>query len=878
MESLRQTIADCEARFASWFAQGSSADRVLQARSKEMDQLVMRLVQKSNCQELWKDSAVVALGGYARQELNRFSDIDVMFLHKGLHVKDLEQLAADLCYPMWDAGLNVQATTRSLEDCLQVVEDDIRSQTALLESRYVWGDESLYQKLKMELAEYWSHKKNQKKFIEGKTAERLARLAKYGDSVYILEPHVKEGEGGLREYHTLRWLAAILKVDGWEAVPQEERAHLSRALNFLWRLRDAMHSKEKRRQDRLTFSLQETLAGELGFVRTAQAEGAQQLVQQYYAEAKVLRDVCQRAVHVLIERHCTGALQSLNRKFHSKEVFPATQAVEGELCCRAADPVCQDPLWGLQMMALAQTKGWRLSDESKLKLASLASTITPLSWEQEKNGTLRASTLWKQMFSRPEGLGAVLSEMHEMGWLTRWFPELAHLTHFAPRDAYHLYTVDIHTLKAIGEIERLAAGNPSAATPSKGEEKREKNIEQEFVSAYRDLERPDLLLWGLLFHDAGKGLGAEDHCIAGIELAKPCLARLGFNPNEQETILFLIQSHLIMPRIAFLRDLSDPHLIEKFALSAEDVQKLTLLYLISYADLKAVAPGVLTTWKQKLLTELYYGAHKMISGAPLATQEVQLEEKADEIREHLGMEKEEPLVLFELLPKNYLAQVPALRLATKELHYRQYLKKKPLFWLHHENADDSSHSEVLLITKDAPGLFAKIAGCLAASGLNILDAQLHTLRDGVALDWLSVQGVLGGSVESLDRWNDLQKNVESVLSEQSTVEAILEKRKASPWVLTPGPKLPALQIFFDNDISAFYTVVEIHATDRIGLLYDIAHCLYGLSLSIARAKIATEGSRVIDVFYLTNREGKKIEDKEHWKSVRDCLAKSLGEE
>ena len=855
MESLKKQMADCEARWDFLYAQEMSSQQVLKNRAQAVDQWVVQMIQNSHKPSLWEEACVVALGGYGRQELNRYSDIDLMFLHSGLYSKDLEQLSADLCYPMWDAGLNVQATTRSLSDCLKILREDIRSQTALLELRCVWGHEDLFQSLQGALTDFWGHKRHQKKFVEAKNNERQARLAKFGDSIYILEPHVKEGEGGLRDYHYLRWMAAVFGDDWRRSVSEADLLDLERALHFVWKLRDAMHAQEKRRQDRLTFLLQESLASRLGFVGDVRADSPQQLIQHYYAAAATIHRICQRGANALLEKNLLSRWHLLSRKWNARLVFPGVHLVDDELWVRAEEGRHKDSLWGLELMLTAKEKKLRFSAESLLCLSPLAERITAADWQNEK-----AVALWRRLFQNPSGLGETLLAMHEMGWLTRWFPELAHLTHFAPRDAYHHYTVDIHTLKAIGEIGAL--GHQTTG---------------EFAKAYRELTQPELLLWALLFHDAGKGLGAADHSEAGVDKARPCLIRLGFGDTELETILFLIRSHLVMPRIAFLRDLSDPHLVEKFVQSTEDAQKLALLYLISYADLKAVAPGVLTAWKQRLLTELYHGAHKLLSGTVALTPEAALVEKGDEVREHLGVEKTAPLKIFDLFPKNYLLKTAPLRLATLEFHYGQYQRKKPLFYLHHETATDSTHSELLLMTPDAPGLFSKMAGCLAAAGFNILDAQLHTTRDGFAIDWLSVQDFSGGPVELPDRWAELEGHLEAVLSGRLAVESLLEKRRSTAWVVQTRPSMAAPQIFLDNDISALYTVLEVHAADRVGLLYAMAHCLHGLSLNIVGAKISTEGSRVIDVFYLTDSKGHKIENKEHWGKVRECLTEALGQ-
>ena len=803
---------------------------VLEKRAAQIDKMFEDGIDATD-DSLQSKIALVAVGGYGRKELNAHSDIDVMLLHRNVPKEILEQLAQKIFYPFWDQGFDVQGTIRTLEDCKAMLKGDLRSRTSLLEHRLICGNVELYQSFDQMLKNHWAKPRNRKRFFREKLNEMRLRHARFGETVYLLEPNLKEGVGGLRDVQTLLWLGLVCGLSE-EKLPlqAEERERLKKAMRFLLFLREALHEKAARKTDHLAFGFQESLAYSLGGVDQNHSTAPQQLMQEFYRHAATLHTISISGVRRLRK---TYAESFWDRLWNAREEFSYADVA-----------ALREPLTQLEVLRKAAQKDLLLCEPLKMALWECRSSVDEEVWNDPQ-----ISSFWKNLFQKPSDTFRVLRFLHELGALGLWFPELQHLIYYAPRDAYHTYTVDVHILRTIRAIGRLTEGGASDYP--------------EFAHTFSQLKKPHLLTLALLLHDCGKGLGAVDHAEAGLPLATKILRRLCLLEEDLETVLYLIRSHLIMPKLAFLRDLNDPHLMEQFAREVGSVEQLRMLYLMTFADLRGVAPNVFSDWKRRLLNLLY-------------ERTLQFWIKIGKSPELRKKELQQKFPALQHLPSTYFQSYSGAEYEEHDQFLKSFSEKDLLFSLHHRTSFDKTHSMLVFVGQDTPGLFAKLAGVLSANRITILEAGLHTEKTGVVLDVLRLVDAQGGPIEESLRWNAVERDLAAVLKNRTSLNDLVQKGRPSK-ILKRGESVPVeREVIFDNDVSASHTVVEIHAFDRLGLLFDISQALFDAGLSIDWAKISTEGHKVIDVFYVTQSDGGKLEDKTQWEAIRqklfDCLS------
>ena len=450
-----------------------------------------------------------------------------------------------------------------------------------------------------------------------------------------------------------------------------------------------------------------------------------------------------------------------------------------------------------------------------------------------------------------------LSEMHELGVLGRYLPEWGALTCLVQYDAYHKFSADQHSLLAVETLESLA---PGQSAESEG-----------IARVVTEVERPELLILGMLLHDVGKAKG-HGHVAKGIPLIKALVCRLGLAPEDAAALVFLVEHHLLMSHVAQRRDIDDPKTVEQLAAAVRDPQWIRMLYLLTYADMKAVGPGVLTSWRAAILWELYSRTLVRLTGGRVEAPS--REALASRVWAELGGEgtREEVKTHLAWMSERYLVTTGAQRMAA-HLRLAHRLDAEPVATelFHHP---DLGFSDVVVVTRDLPGLFSLIAGTLAANGINILSAQIHTRADGIALDTFQVNDPTGEAITEEPRWTRTLEDLHAVIRGEQTVEALLARRQAAgrETSAAPGPAKVAL----DNQLSDTHTVVEVKCPDRVGLLYLITRTLSREGLDIGSARIATEIDQAFDAFYVTDRQGRKIEDLAAIEGVREALEDALG--
>ncbi len=798
------------------------------------------------------EAALVAVGGYGRGELNIRSDIDLVLLHRGAVSKALREFTEALLYVLYDTGLDLGFTMRTPSECLTLATGDLKTMTSLLETRFLIGDRDLYRGLLKKIKAKIFTKRRVSAFIDEKIEETEERYERYGGSVYILEPNIKEGEGGLRDLHTARWI--LMARDGvhdspfsMRLVSDKDRAVLERGLAFLLWIRNELHFETSRKTDQLTFDHQEKIARLLGFKDTPAALGVESFMLEYYRHTSDIH----RAYKLIASRY----------QYEKRKKSPLWPARKKKL----------DENYYISRGWLTLREGRELSPEIIVKgYCHMARHGLDLDQRTQdgfisyvhahQEGILISSETASLFFEilRSSAPYAALSSMHSIGLLELLIPEFREIRHRPQHDLYHIYTVDTHSLFAVRELERLASTR-SAEMPLAS-------------SIYSSLADRAPLVLATLLHDIGKGSG-KGHARSGARLAARICKRLHARGETMELVEFLVENHLRLADTAQYRDMHDRKIIVDFAKMAGTRSRLDLLYLLTYADVRAVGPEVWSSWKGVLFDELYIKAGDVLdSGA----YELQGGRGAIEgiKREVMGLVERDPEgfvgaeALLDLLPERYyLANTPE----TIMTHLRLLLAYDGLssHALSIKQDRRGAYTSLIVCTLDRAGLFAMISGVMAANGIDILGAQITTLKNGLVLDVLQVTNTRGEPVREEFKHEKIEKDLANVLSGRKSVKKLIRRK---PSILDGQHRTPVeTRINIDNSISDSMSVIDIHAENKLGLLYDITSAISDLGLYINIARISTKGSEATDIFYVKDIFGQKVYGDERLERIINTL-------
>jgi len=859
---LRQHLDSGLGSLRARHVEGASGQESVQAHAGFMDRFLSQLFALAS-EDVRREGLVpqstvlVALGGYGRGELHPSSDIDVMLIYDGELGPYVQRITQELLYTLWDLGLQVGHSCRSLPDCLAMARTDFPSRTSMQEARYVAGDRLLFRRFQKVLRENL-YRKDFAGFLETALSERDQRYRKFGASPYIGEPNVKESAGGLRDIHTAMWLASakfgartLRELADKGLITDREQRTADEALTFLWRVRNELHFLSGHKNDVLSRALQPEIARNLGYPDADGVLGVERFMREYYLHARVIHRVARR----LIAR-CQETLSrrgSAQRGLRQQALADGLLFFDGRL--RAVEPgdriFREDPARLMKVFWHAHRLGCELSIDLERAIEESLDLID--------ERFQRSSLVRDLLLATCRNWGRVaqtLREMHELGVLGRYLPEWGALTCLVQYDAYHKFSADQHSLLAVETLESLA---PGQSAESEG-----------IARVLTEVEKPELLILGMLLHDIGKAKG-HGHAAKGIPLVKALVCRLGLAPQDAAALVFLVEHHLLMSHVAQRRDIDDPKTTEQFAQAVCDPQWLRMLYLLTYADMKAVGPGVLTSWRAAILWEVYSRTLVRLTGGRL--EPPSREAVASRVWAELPGEgtREEVETHLAWMSERYLVTTGAQRMAA-HLRLIRRLETEPVATelFHHR---DLGFSDLVVVTRDLPGLFSLIAGTLAANGINILSAQIHTRTDGVALDTFQVNDPIGEAITEEPRWNRTLQDLRGVIGGEQTVEGLLARRPAAgrEAAAAPGPAKVAL----DNQLSDTHTVIDVKCPDRVGLLYLITRTLSREGLDIGSARIATEIDQAFDAFYVTDREGRKIEDPVAMEGIREALEEAL---
>ncbi len=790
--------------------------------------------------------AIVAVGGYGRGELAPYSDIDLLFLLPYKQTPHTEQVLEYLLYLLWDLGLKIGQSTRSIEECLRQAKSDLTIRTGLLEARYLWGDQALFNELKRRF-DSEIVKGTARQFVAGKLAERDARHQRVGDSRYQLEPNIKEGKGGLRDLHTLFWIAKYIyrtddvgKLVDLGVLSAEESQRFDRAQNFLWTVRCHLHYLAARAEERLTFDMQTEIGRRMGYTDHAGSRGVERFMKHYFLVAKDVGDLTRIFCAILEadqkhKRRLSWMRWGANRRSLGGFV------VDGEwLTIPSEDVFKKDPIALLRLFHVAQQHGLDIHPRA-LRAASQSLRLINRQLREDPE----ANRLFLEILTSRKDPETALRRMNEAGVFGRFVPDFGRVVAQMQYDMYHVYTVDEHTLFAIGILDKIESGLLKEDLPLATQ------IAETIVS------RRALYL-AVLLHDIAKGRGG-DHSVIGEQIALKLGPRLGLSAEETETVAWLVRWHLLMSNTAFKRDIGDSKTIHDFVERVQSPERLKLLLVLTVADIRAVGPKVWNGWKAALLRELYHRAIEVISGGLTdAGQNSRVAAAQAAARRLVPDFTDAEFATFASrgYPFYWLSFDPEAHARHARLMREADASGAPLT-VQKRIERHRSVTEITLYTADHPGLFSRIAGALAVSGANIVDAKIMTMSNGMALDTFWVQDSVGGAFDRRDKLAKLAVVFQSVLTGDLKPHRELARPPAFPsrtQVFAVAPR-----VLVDNKASQSHTVVEVNGRDRPGLLHELTRALTGLNLQVSSAKISTYGEKVVDVFYVKDLFGHKVE-------------------
>jgi [protein-PII] uridylyltransferase len=852
---------------------GASGTEVVREYTSAIDDMMRALFRYADAEhtrhyaKLHQKLCVVARGGYGRAELNPYSDIDLLFIHDYKRGPYAEIVTEIMLHALWDAGLIVGHGIRNARECVRMAGTDLKEKTAILDARFLAGDDAIWSELQ-ELLVTDVLNKNQQKFFQAKLEETRERHAKYGDSIYLLEPQLKEGEGGLRDLHTALWLAKVkYKIHSVEELVQRaiitapELREVLEARDFLFRVRNSLHFVSKRHFDQLTFEFQERIAPMLGFTPEGSLSASAVLMRNYYQHASTIL----RFSEGLIARVVEGGNGRFGRRLLTRQIRPGVVIQQNLLSISDPNLFERDPLNLMTIYADCQAHGVGLSGAA---YQVVRDNLPLIDNDAMRNDPRVGATLMMILSGNRSRVAETLEAMHRAGVLGAIIPEFGNLYARVLHDLYHIYTVDRHSLVAVRELERLRSGEHKKNNPL-------------LTEVARELDSLPLVFLALLLHDIGKGHGHDHHERGALLTAEVC-RRLGLNNEEIDLVVFLVREHLAMSQVAQKGDIDDETTVGEFVREVGSIDRLKALYLLTFADMRAVAPNVYNNWRDMLLSELYMRALKVLEhGHREAVDPARrLAAVKEEVKTQLAKAKapeDEIQKFLDEMPDRYFFTVPEDDL---QLHFElmRTLGEHPLV-TRHRHFPELEFSEFIVVTRDRQGLFSMIAGALTANNLNILSARITTRNTGIALDVFRVShsGPTGAVALEEDRWLRVERDLERVITGQQDIAALVASAHHVRHSDRKFVRRVATEVTIDNRTSEQYTVIDVFTQDRVGLLFAITHTLYKLGLRIHLARITTNADQALDVFYINDREGNKVTDIAAQRDLREKLLERLEE-
>jgi len=817
------------------------ADRLIEALYETTVKQVYPRYNPTDAERL----TVIATGGYGRGELAPYSDLDLLFLYPRKRTAWHEQVVEFVLYTLWDLGLTVGHAVRNIDECLRLAREDISIRTALLEMRRITGPEDLSASLRQRFRDEVVTG-SEREFVEAKLTERDARHARMGDARYVVEPNLKEGKGGLRDLHTLVWIARYLYgvhrprdllAEG--ILEREELRAFRKAERFLWTVRCRLHFLSGRANERLTFDVQPELACDLRYTARTGLSAVERFMKHYFLIAKQVGDLTRVVCAALEARHVKKPLFSLERLTPSRPI-KGFKLDAGRLTVRREAVFQRAPEKMITIFAVAHETGYDVHPDALRWIGRNLRLI-----DSDLRNDPRANAAFLSVLVSKTHPEVNLTRMNEAGVLGRFIPDFGRIVAQMQYDMYHHYTVDTHTIRGIGLLAQIERGELAEEHP----------LSTELIS--KVVSRRALYLAALL-HDIGKGRGG-DHSAIGERITRKLGRRLGLSPAETDLAAWLVRWHLLMSHYAFKRDLSDRKTIQDFCDVVKSPERLRLLLILTVVDIRAVGPNIWNGWKGQLLRNLYELAEEtLVAGHAASARQPRVETKKQDLARRLAdwPAHERAAYMERFRDAYWIAEdLDTLERNARLVRAAEQNRESVGVATHIHPSQDMT--EVSVYTRDRGGLFARIAGALAAAGANVVDAKIHTTRDGIALDNFRIQSTRGAAVDNRQRLRELEADVRAAVFNKLPAAERLRRRREGiarrSAVFTVEPL-----VLIDNQASNRATVIEVNARDRPGLLYDLTRALSRMRVSVASAHVATYGERAVDVFYVRERDGGKI--------------------
>jgi len=795
--------------------------------------------------------AVVAVGGYGRGTLAPQSDIDLLFIAANPGDAKIKFIVESLLYVLWDLKQKVGHATRSVEDCIAQARADMTIRTSILEARFLSGDPALFETLRRRF-DTQVVAKSAPEFVAAKLAERDKRIQRQGESRYLVEPNVKEGKGGLRDLNTLFWISKYVyrvqdpaELVGAGLFTKEELNLFLRCEEFLWAVRCCLHFLTGRPEERMSFDVQPPIAKMLGYQSRAGQTDVERFMKHYFLVAKDVGDLT-AIVCAALEVKQTKPTQAFDRFLAKLRRRPKAVAeapdfrVDVERVNVVAEDVFEkDPVNLIRLYWVADRSGLPVHPEASRLVTKSLKRITAA-----VRNDATANRLFLEILTSRRSPEVALRRMNEAGVLGRFIPEFGRVVGMMQFSMYHHYTVDEHLLRTVGVLNQIEAGRLKEDHPL-------------LTEILPNVTQRTSLYVAAFLHDIAKGRGV-DHSIAGAEVARKLCPRFGLNAADTDRVAWLIEQHLTMSTTAQGRDISDPRTAETFGAIVQTMERLRLLLALTVCDIRAVGPGVWNAWKGQLLRSLFWETEVVLGGGHSAIDRKSRVASAREaLRKALPNWSDPEFDAYS--SRHYPAYWLKVDLESQIEHAKLFhAMKAQVRSLTTEVSTDAKQgvTELTVIAPDHPRLLSVIAGACASAGANIVEAHIFTTTDGFALDSIFISRAFSEDADEIRRGRRIAETVEKALRGEVRLRDIIQdrrKREARAKTFSVEP-----EVEIDNTLSSLYTVLQISALDRLGLLYEVTTLLSRLNLNIGSAHVVTFGEKAVDAFYVTDLTGAKI--------------------
>ena len=877
LERLKELLRTARVEAARQLGADGKGRRCAQGLAAFQDELI-RLVYDYTVAHVYRATnpsaaermAIVATGGYGRGLLAPFSDVDLLFVLPYKQTPWGESVVEYMLYLLWDLGLKVGHATRTVDQSLKLARADVTIRTALLNSRLIHGDEPLFKELIRRFQREVVHG-TARQFVEAKLAERDERHRRAGKSRYRVEPNIKDGKGGLRDLHTLHWLAKYLYGNGMSAGAVEaaiftadEFATFRKCEDFLWTVRCHLHFLAGRPEERLTFDVQTAMAERLGYSERRGLRAVERFMKHYFLVAKDVGDLTTilcSALEIEQVKPSPGLVRLLNplswrarRRIRSAGDF---RIDNGRLNVADTEVFKRDPVNLIRFFARAEETGAFFHPDAVRLLRRSLRLI-----DDKLRNDAEANRIFLDMLCSDKNPEATLRRMNEAGVLGRFVPEFGKVVSMMQFNMYHHFTVDEHLIRTVGMLSDIEHGMAAEPHPLA-------------TSIFKTIQNRRALYVAAFLHDIAKGR-TEDHSLLGTRIARALCPRFGMSAAETDTVAWLVEHHLLMSLIGFSRDIGDPKTIRDFANVVQSPERLKLLLILTVADIRAVGPSAWNGWKGQLLRGLYYETEPVVAGGhtQLASRERVTRAQAAFRAAVADWPAEEADRFIERHYPDYWLRTETRKVVEHAKLIRGAEQKGEKLAADFTTDAFTAITELSLFAPNHPRLLALFAGACASSGANISGAHISTTRDGFALDTFLLAREFEQDEDELRRARRIAETIGKVLKGEARLGALMAKRRdrrGRADVFTVAP-----EVLVDNAVSNQFTVIEVSGLDRPGLLFELTSTISDLNLDITSAHITTFGEKAVDVFYVTDLTNKKIVSPQRQKAIRERLLGVLG--